>query len=93
MTTITFKPGASGPFVVRFEDDAGGAVAFYAAQVRIQSGAACIIVDGVLQDGAWLFDFDTLTLSPRLYPASIYYQSSDGWRLSGAINLQILGGC
>lgn len=93
MTTIPYKPGASGPFVVRFEDDAGDPITYATTQLRIQAGAACLTVDGVLAGEEWEFDLSTLALAPRLWPATIYYDAGDGWRLAEAFNLHIKGGC
>ena len=87
MTTISFKPGATGPFVVRLEAEDGDPVAYVRTQVRVQAGAACLTVDGVLAG------LSTLVVTPRLWPATIYYDAGDGWRLAEAFNLHILGGC
>ena len=93
MTTISFKPGATGPFVVRLEAEDGDPVAYVRTQVRVQAGAACLTVDGVLAGEEWGVDLSTLVVTPRLWPATIYYDAGDGWRLAEAFNLHILGGC
>ena len=59
MTTISFKPGATGPFVVRLEAEDGDPVAYVRTQVRVQAGAACLTVDGVLAGEEWEFDLST----------------------------------
>lgn len=93
MTTITYKPGASGPFVVRFEDDDGAALDYGRAQLRIQRGAQCLMLDGRPAEAGWQFDMDALDLPPRLYTASIYYDAGEGWRLGEMVNLYVQGGC
>ena len=93
MTTVSFKPGATGPFVVRLEAEDGDPVPYVRTQIRVQAGAACLTVEGVAAGEEWEFDLSTLVLAPRLWPATIYYDAGDGWRLADAFNLHIQGGC
>ena len=86
MTTIPYKPGASGPFVMVFEDLAGAAVEYQAVELRISAGSQCIPITGtrieVTQNGAAVpaYRFDLPDLPPRLYKASPYFNAGDGMR-------------
>ncbi|RJE81268.1 hypothetical protein [Paracoccus sp. JM45] len=91
MTTIPYKPDASGPFVMRFEDDAGEAITYAATQLRIQTQDACIAIDGVRVGDE--YEFTLPDLPPRLYVVSAYYAAGDGWRFARRMNLLPEGGC
>ena len=91
MTTIPYKPDASGPFVMRFEDIDGEAITYVATQLRIQNGATCILINGLLVGEE--FEFTLPALPPRLYVASAYYDAGDGWRFVKRMNLLPQGGC
>lgn len=66
MTTIPFKPGASGPFAVRFTGRDGGVIDYGRAQLRIDTGSACLLFDGELVEDRWQFDLDALDLPKDL---------------------------
>lgn len=92
MTTITYRPGGSGPLVLRFEDDAGEAVTHGAAEVRVSTPTECLIIPGTLAGEEW--EFDLPTLPPRLYRMSIYTaKGGDGPRFWAEMNLAVEGGC
>lgn len=99
MTTIAYKPGASGPFVVIFEDLSGSALEYPEAELRISTGAACLAVAGtkitVVSNGAEVpaFSFDLPDLPPRLYTASPYYDAGEGWRSPHDFHILYRGGC
>ena len=87
MTTVSIKPGASDPLVMR------PSVMATAAELRIDSGTACIVVAGVVAADTFTFDLNALVLTPRLYPVSIYFDHGTGMKKSGEFNLLIEGGC
>ncbi|WP_411838670.1 hypothetical protein [Paracoccus sp. ME4] len=96
MTTITFKPGATGPFAMAFTDGDGNALAWDAVQLRIHAGASCEVIAGSVAGGRWQFDLSALALPPRLYPVSVYFDEGDGFRqlLDGPdLLFNITGGC
>ena len=96
MTTISFKPGATGPFALAFTDDEGNALSWDAVQLRIQAGSTCQSISGTASDGRWVFDLDGLNLPPRVYPVTVYFDEGDGFRqLLGGSDLlfNITGGC
>ena len=99
MTTIPYKPGASGPFVMIFEDLAGTAIDYPATELRISTGTGCIALAGtritVISEGAEVpaYRFDLPDLPPRLYRASPYYDAGDGWRSPHEFDILYRGGC
>ena len=93
MTTVSFKPGATGPVVLRFEDDAGEAISYGSPQLRVQAVGQCLIVPGALAGDDWEFDLSILDPPPRPYAATIYHDAGHGWRQPDTINLHIQGGC
>lgn len=72
MTTIAHNPVTDGPLVMSFEDEVtGDPETFTAVQIRIQTAAACIPVDGVqvATDGMPEYHFtipDTLPIRAAL---------------------------
>lgn len=97
MTTFSFKPGASQPLVIQPEQDDGtiADLTGSAMQLRVFNGSTCVTLTGVLvvEDDLFEVNLNSLTLPPRLYPASIYIDWGDGWIKEGEINLLIEGGC
>lgn len=97
MTTFSFKPGASEPLAIQPLQDDGTTPDFTgsALQLRVFNGTTCVTLPGVLVPADDLFEVDlnSLTLPPRLYPASVYIDWGDGWIKEDEINLLIEGGC
>jgi hypothetical protein len=93
MTTVTYKPGASGPLVVSIADDAGASMDDLPRQLRIGTGSECRIIATTWDGEYWVADLSTLDLPPRLYPVSVYYQDGGNWRLADTFNILIEGGC
>ena len=97
MASIMFKPGEAEPLAIQPEQEDGATpdLTGVSVQLRVQSGATCIALDGVLDAEGQLFEVDlnTLDLPPRLYPATIYFDWGDGYRHTGHLNLIVEGGC
>lgn len=95
MTTIAFKPGSTGPLTFQPEQPDGTTpdLTGVGMQLRIFDGATCITLPGVLDDDLFEVDVSGLTLRPRLYPASVYFNWGDGWVREGMLNIEIQGGC
>ncbi|WP_108500538.1 hypothetical protein [Paracoccus indicus] len=91
MTTIPYKPGASEPFIVSFENETGGQERYAAAQLRIETASACVRIDGAgAVDG---YQFILPALPPRLYTATVYVDAGAGWRFMDRLYLLSEGGC
>lgn len=93
MATIDFKPGGTGPIVMRFEDEAGEVIPYQRTQLRIAVGAACLIVEGTLAGDEWEYDLDALPLTPRLHSMGVWWDAGAGYRFARNVNLHVLGGC
>lgn len=95
MTTIPYLPGSPGPFVVRLIDDFGIPVPAVAAQLRIETRAACVAVNAMGPCPDFAFELDGHDLPPRLYAASLHYDADDGagWRFGFKFLLNIKRGC
>lgn len=93
MATVSVKPGSAGPFVVQIAGDDGEVWSDLPRELRIDAGDACVVVPTEWDGEYWVADLNTLTLPPRLYPVSVYYETGGQWRLADQFNLLIDGGC
>lgn len=87
MATYTFKLDDPVPLVMR------PSVMPTDAELRVSNGATCIPLTGTIGAESVSFDLSGLTLPPRLYRASIYFDFGDGLQWSGDLNLSVMGGC
>lgn len=95
MATIDLMPGGSGPFVIRPIQPDGTVpdLAGSALQLRINAGAVCLIVNGVIAPDGFELDLDSLELAPRLHPADLWINWGQGWRWHGKMALNVKRRC
>lgn len=102
MSTITWRRGSADPLVFQpvQADGTPAPLDGLAMQLRVQAGALCVVLDGVLtqtgdpaQDGFDVALGPLASLPARVYVASEYYDAGNGWRWIADHTLHITGGC
>lgn len=102
MRTITWRRGSADPLVFQpvQADGTPAPLDGLAMQLRVQAGALCVVLDGVLtqtgdptQDGFDVSLMPLIDLPARVYRASEYYDAGNGWRWVADHTLHIAGGC
>lgn len=96
MMTIPYRRGSAAPLVIVLSGPDGEEVDITGLelQLRFAGSEACVSLDGVPEDGSYVFDLAAAGLEPRSWRASIYYRAApEGWSYGGEFELKVEGGC
>lgn len=95
MTTIPYRLGTVGQLVFAPKQPDGTLpdLTDLRMELRVAAQGQCIVLHGTRVAEGFEVDLSELVLTPRLYPASIYFIGPDGPEHSADIFLNIERGC
>ena len=96
---ISFEPGFSRPLVIEVNDDENQPVEIAGLQMRLRIaiGSVCEVLNGVVDDGKFSFDLNSLTDFPEekvcIANIDIDWNDGKGWIAENRIELIADRGC